>query len=372
VSTVFISAGEPSGDAHAAAFAAALAALQPGLALEGFGGSRMARAGVKLLDRMERYTVLGLVEIVRKIPAHLALMKAIERRLARGDVRLLVLVDYPGFHLRLAERAHRLGVPVLYYIAPQLWAWHESRVARMAAHVTHLAAILPFEEPFFMARGVRTTYVGHPLLDRPALTGTRRDHKAALGLDPARPALGLFPGSRAQETRRLWPVFREAACLVAQARPEVQCLVAGAKGSAYPAAEGGGIHVIADQPERCFAAADVALSKSGTTTLEAALAGTPQVVAYRLNALSYFMARRLVKIPWVGLVNLVAEREVAPELIQRDATPQKIAAAALPLFDAGSSERAAQLAGIDDVRRKLGGPGAAARAAQLALDLLAA
>ncbi|OGU01024.1 MAG: lipid-A-disaccharide synthase [Gemmatimonadetes bacterium GWC2_71_10] len=369
MSTVFISAGEPSGDAHAAAFAAALAALQPGLKLEGFGGPHLAKAGVKLLDRMERYTVLGLVEVVRKIPAHLALMKSIERRLARGDIKLLVLVDYPGFHLRLAEKAHRLGVPVLYYIAPQLWAWHESRVQRMAAHVTHLAAILPFEEPFFMARGVRTTYVGHPLLDRPALPGTRREHKAALGLDPARPVLGLFPGSRAQETRRLWPVFRAAARLVEQARPEVQCLVAGAKGSAYPAAAG--IHVIPDQPERCFAAADVALSKSGTTTLEAALAGTPQVVAYRLHALSYFMARRLVKIPWVGLVNLVAEREVAPELIQRDATPVKIAAAALPLLDPDSRERAAQLAGIEEVRRKLGGPGAATRAAQLARDMLA-
>lgn len=370
MSTVFISAGEPSGDAHAAAFAAALARLVPGVELEGFGGPRMAAAGVRLMERMERYTVLGFAEVVRKIPAHLRLMRAIEQRLRRGGVDLVVLVDYPGFHLRLAERVHRLGIPVLYYIAPTAWAWHESRVKPLAAHVTQVAAILPFEEPFFRARGVPATYVGHPLVDRPPLPGTRAEHKAALGLDPGRPVLGLFPGSRGQETRRLWPIFREAAALVRAARPDVQCLMAALRGFDYP--DPAGVTVVQDRPELCFAAADAALSKSGTTTLEAALAGAPQVVAYRLNFLSYLMARKLIRVPWIGLVNLVAGRSVAPELLQYDATPARLAAAVLPLLDPGSPERAAQLAGIADVRQALGGPGAAERAAGLARDLLAA
>ena len=369
MSTVFVSAGEPSGDAHAAGLIAALRAARPDVSIEAFGGPRMAAAGARLTARMEDYTVLGLVEVVRKVPAHLRLLKVIERRLAAGDIGLVVLVDYPGFHLRLAAAAHRLGVPVLYYIAPQLWAWHESRVRQMAAHVTHLAAILPFEEEFFRQRGVPTTFVGHPLLDRPPVPGDRAERVRALGLDPGRPVLGLFPGSRGQETRRLWPVFRDAARDVRQQRPEVQCIVAAAKGLEYAAPDG--VTVVVDQAPLCFAAADAALSKSGTTTLEAALAGSPQVVAYRLNPLSYFMARRIVRVPWAGLVNLVAGRQVAPELIQRHATAQRLAAAVLPLLG-NSAERARQLEGVAEVRRRLGGPGAARRAAEIAAGLLAA
>ncbi len=367
---MFVSAGEPSGDAHAAALVSALKARVPDITVEGFGGPRMAAAGAQLMARMEDFTVLGFVEVVRKIPAHLKLLRRIERRLESGDVKLVILVDYPGFHLRLAPLARRLGVPVMYYIAPQLWAWHESRVRIMAANVTHLAAILPFEEQFFRDRGVPTTFVGHPLIDRGFPPGDRRSHKLALGLDPERPVLGLFPGSRGQETRRLWPVFRDAAREVRRQRPDVQCIVAGASGSAYEGAQD--VRIVMDQAPLCFAAADAALCKSGTTTLEAALAGTPQVVAYKLNALTYFMARRLVTVPYVGLANLVAGRQFAPELIQGAATPDRLAAALLPLLDEAAPERAAQLEGIAEVRRRLGGPGAAGRAAELARTLMAA
>ncbi len=366
---VLISAGEPSGDAHAAAFVTALRRQAPELVLEGVGGPRMAAAGVSLMERIERLTVIGFVEVLHKVPAHWRLLKAIERRLARGDVRLVVLVDYPGFHLRVAEVARRAGVPVLYYIAPQLWAWHESRVKRLAAAITHLAVILPFEEDFFAARGVRTTYVGHPLLDRPAQP-ERAALKRALGLDPTRPVLGLFPGSRAQETARLWPRFRDAAELVQATRREVQCVVGATAGGVYD--EPGVVRVIGDRAVECFGASDAALCKSGTTTLEAALASTPLVVAYRLHPLSYALARRLVKVRWIGLVNLVAGRAVAPELIQRAVTPLNLAQAVLPLLDPTSPEHAAQLEGLGDVRRRLGGPGAADRAAALARSLLAA
>lgn len=369
MSTVFVSAGEPSGDAHAAAFVRELLAAVPGVKVEGFGGAKMAAAGAQLLERMERLTVIGFVEVLKKVPAHWRLLKAIERRLRQGDVKLVVLVDYPGFHLRVAAMAQRLGVPVLYYIAPQLWAWHESRVRQMARNVAHLAVILPFEERFFNERGVKTTFVGHPLLDRPPVEGDRAAVKARLGLDGARPVLGLFPGSRRQETQRLWPVFRDTARAVAAQRPGLQVLVAAATGSAYPDAEG--IAVVRDRPAECFAAADAGLCKSGTTTLEAALAGAPQVIAYRMNALSYQMARRLVKVPYIGMVNLVAERPVAPEFVQHEASVDTLARAVLPLLS-DTPERAAQLEGIAEVRRRLGGPGAARRAAEIARALLAA
>jgi lipid-A-disaccharide synthase len=369
VSTVFVSAGEPSGDAHAAALVTALRRAEPGIRVEGVGGPKLDAAGAVLMARIEDLTVIGFAEVLAKLPAHWRLLRAIERRLARGDVKLVILTDYPGFHLRVAAMAHRMGVPVMYFIAPQLWAWHESRVKNMARDVARLAVILPFEERFFNERGVKTTFVGHPLLDRPKV-GEKPEVKARLGLDPKRPVLGLFPGSRAQEAARLWPVFRDAARIVMKSRPDVQCLVAAAGKAEYP--DAGAIGLVADRPAECFAASDAALSKSGTTTLEAALAGAPQVIAYRMNPISYFLARRLVRVPFIGMVNLVAGRLVAPEFVQADATPERLAQAVLPLLVDGSAERRAQLEGLAEVRRLLGGPGAAARAAAIARELLAA
>lgn len=368
--TVFVSAGEPSGDAHAAALVAALRRLEPQLAVEGVGGAHLAAAGAELLARIENLTVMGFVEVVRKLPAHWQLLRRIRARLARGDVRLVVLVDYPGFHLRVAEAAHRARIPVLYYVAPQLWAWGERRVHAMARAVSRLAVILPFEEEFFARRGVPTTFVGHPLLDRPPLPAGRPGLKRALGLDPERPVLGLFPGSRRQEVRRLWPVFRDAALAIRRERPEVQLLVAATPAAAYP--DPGEVRVVGGRPRECFAAADAALCKSGTSTLESALAGTPLVVGYRMHPLSYLLARRLVRVRWIGMVNLVAGREVAPEYVQGAVTADALARAVRPLLDPASSERRAQLEGLAEVRRRLGTPGAAGRAAELARSLLAA
>lgn len=368
--TVFVSAGEPSGDAHAGALVTALKRLVPDVAVEGVGGAHLEAAGARLVARIEDLTVIGFVEVVRKVPAHWRLLRRIKARLARGDVRLVVLVDYPGFHLRVAAAAARAGVPVLYYVAPQLWAWGERRVHQMARTVSRLAVILPFEEAFFTARGVPATFVGHPLLDRPPLPGDAASLKRSLGLAPDRPVLGLFPGSRVQEVERLWPAFREAAERVRRDTPGLQVLVAAAGNARYP--DGGDSLIVPGRPRECFAAADAALCKSGTSTLEAAMAGTPLVVAYRMHPLSYLLARRLVRVDWIGMVNLVAERQVAPELIQSAVTPEALARAVRPLLDPASAERRAQLEGLAEVRRRLGAPGAAARAAELARALLAA
>ena len=367
--TIFVSAGEPSGDQHAGALVAALRRAVPDLAVEGVGGPHLAAAGARLIARIEDLSVMGFVEVVRKVPAHWRLLRRIRSRLRDGDVRLVVLVDYPGFHLRVAAEARRAGVPVLYYIAPQLWAWGERRVKAMARDVARLAVILPFEEPFFTERGVATTFVGHPLMDRPALAPPA-ELKRGLGLDPARPVLGLFPGSRRQEVVRLWPPFRAAVELVRRELPDVQVVVAATGESEYPGA--GDIRIVRGRPRECFAAADAALCKSGTSTLEAAVAETPLVVAYRMNAVSYLLARRLVRVPWIGMVNLVADRQVAPELIQGAVTPRALAAAVLPLLDPASPERRAQLEGLAEVRRRLGAPGASGRAAELARRMLAA
>jgi len=364
---IYLSAGEPSGDAHGAPVVAALQRRLPGATLEAFGGPLMAAAGAAVLDRMEQFSVVGFVEAIAKIPAHYALFRRTRAALRAGRYDLVILIDYPGYHLRLGGAAAAAGVPVLYYIAPQLWAWGAGRVKRLAASVRHLAVILPFEERFFRERGVATTFVGHPLKDRPALP-RRGEARCRLGLDPARPTLALFPGSRAQEVRRLWPAFRGAAARVVAARPDVQVVAAGTPGAEYP--NPGPIHVAQGDPALVFAAADAGVCKSGTTTLEAALADVPMVIAYRLHPLSSFIAQRVLQVPWVGLVNLVAGEGVCPEFLQGRASPRALADAVLPLVDAHSPAARRQRTALALVRERLGTPGAASRVAELAVGLL--
>jgi lipid-A-disaccharide synthase len=363
---IYVSAGEPSGDAHAAAVAAALRRRLPGVELEAFGGPLLERAGARVLDRMESFSVVGFVEALTKIPAHYRLLSRVRQAFRANRYDLVILVDYPGYHLRAAAAAAHAGIPVLYYIAPQMWAWGVGRVRKLKA-VRRLAVILPFEEPFFRDHGVPATFVGHPLKDRPPLP-QRAAARRALGLDPARPTLGLFPGSRAQEVARHWEIFRAAAMRVAAARPDVQLVVAGAPGASYPAP--GAIRVHTGDPLPVFAAADAGICKSGTTTLEAAMADVPMVVTYRLHPVSSFIAFRVLRVPWVGLVNLVAGYAVAPELLQRRATPGALADAVLPLLDPEHADTRRQREGLALVRDRLGSPGAADRVAAIAAELL--
>lgn len=364
---IFLSAGEPSADRHGGAVVAALTAQLPGATIDALGGPAIAAAGAHVKYRMEQYTVLGFVEVLGKVPAHLRLLRTLEAEFRRGTYDLVLLIDYPGFHLRVAEAARRHGVKVLYYIAPQLWAWKPGRARRFAAAVDRMAVVLPFEPEFFARHGLRAEYVGHPLLDRPPLPD-KTSARQALGIGPAERVLGLFPGSRAQETARLWGPFRDAALRL---RSDCRCdrvLVAGTQAGIYPDASGIEIH--RGPPELVFAAADAALAKSGTTTLEAALADLPMVVAYRVHPVTSWLARRLITVPWIALANLVAGSPVVPELLQNDVTPPALAEAVAPLLDGRNPETLRQREGLRRVRERLGSGGAARRVAAIAEELL--
>jgi lipid-A-disaccharide synthase len=366
---IFVSAGEPSGDLHGAGVVRALRERYPDASIEALGGPRMAQAGAMLRYRMEGLAAFGVVEIVSKLGAHLRLLRAMRHDFRAGRYDLVILIDYPGFHLRVAEAARAAGTTVLYYIAPQLWAWRPERARRLAAAVDRLAVVLPFEQPFFGRLGLRSEYVGHPLVDR-APVPDRAAARASLGVAPGGRLLGLFPGSRAQEIRRLWVPFRDAAArLLAEGKCD-RVLVAGTDWGRYP--EPGAAEIVRGDPSRLLAASDAALVKSGTTTLEAALAGTPMVVAYKVHPLTYRFFQRVRTVEWVSLVNLVAGREVVPELLQDRAEAGPLAEAVGPLLDPDDPRTRSQHGGFALVRRRLGEPGATTRVVALAGELLGA
>lgn len=367
--TIFISAGEESGDLHGAALARALRARFPGARMLGLGGARMAAEGVELLAALDELAVMGLVEVLRHLPFFLRLRRRVFDALAAERVDLVVPIDYPGFNLRLARHARAAGLPVLYYIAPQVWAWHKSRVRDLARDADRVAVVLPFEEDYLRRGGVDARFVGHPLLDRPAPELSRDDWARSVGLDPARPVLALFPGSRAQEVRRHLELFSAAAERVVARRLDAQPVI-GVPGGIDRAVYAGARWPLVDAASGLLHHATAAIAKSGTTTLEAALALTPLVVAYRMNALSWQAAKRLVKVPHIALANLIAEGRVAPEFVQDAATPEALADAVLPLLDHASPERARMVDGFRGVRERLGGAGASERVAALAAELL--
>lgn len=369
--TIFLSAGEPSGDLHGAAVARALRERWPDVELIGLAGPRMQAEGVEAIVPFERLSVMGFVEVLRHLPFFVRLLRRADRTLRRGNVDLVIPIDYPGFNLRLAGRAAQAGVPVLYYIAPQVWAWHRSRAGKLAEIADRLAVILPFEEEVFSAHGAEVRFVGHPLMDEAAPALGRNAFCAGLGLDPDRRILALFPGSRAQEVERHLDPFGRAARKVVDARWHVQPVVARSPdvpAAAYAAAS----FPVTTDGRSLLRHAHAALVKSGTTTLEAALAGVPMVIAYRTHPATFWLARRLVRVEHVGLANLVAGRRIAPELLQEEATPAALAEALLPLVDEGPA-RSRALEGVQEVQaalRRDDGGTAAGGVAALAAELL--
>jgi lipid-A-disaccharide synthase len=360
--------GEPSGDLYAAELVRHLRADVGDLHVRGLGGDRLAAEGALLHAHLRDLAVVGLTEVVR----HLGRLRAIFRGLL-ADVdahrpQAAVLIDYPDFNLRLARELHRRGIPVLYYVSPQLWAWRAGRMRTVRRHVAHMLVIFPFEEALYRSAGVPVTFVGHPLVE---LVQPPVDSKAFLtsqGLDPARPVVALLPGSRPGELAHNLPTLLDGAAALAARRPDVQPVLALAP-SLDPAActravGPRAVRIVQGQTPALVGSASVALVASGTATVETALLGTPMVVVYRVSRLTYLLGRPLLRVSRFAMVNLIAGRDIVTELIQDDFTAERVASEALALLD--DPERAAGMrADLAEVKRALGSPGASARAAAI-------
>ena len=368
---VLLVAGEASGDLHGATLARALVTLAPGLRLAGMGGGRMAAEGVRLLERAEPVTVVGGTEALGRLPALWRAFRSLRGHLRDDRPGVLVLIDFPEFNMRLARTARRLGVPVVYYVAPQVWAWRRGRVRAMARNVSRVLAIFPFEVSVYEEAGVPVEFIGHPLLD--VLPALDRDTARAGLASGDETLVGLLPGSREAEVRRHLPVLLQAARHILARRRETRLALAPAPGTPAPGVMAAvraariPVQVVPGEANRVMAAADLLLVASGTATLEAACYGTPMVVLYRLSAISHALARVLVRgVSHISLPNIIAGREIVPELIQGRATPERVSAAALAILADEGARRAQRLA-LLEVRTRLGERGAGFRAARAVL-----
>jgi lipid-A-disaccharide synthase len=333
------------------------------------GGPRLRAAGLESLRQAEEMSVMGISEVLPRIPVILGILRQLTAAAAERRPRAALLVDAPDFNLRLAKRLKRLGIKVVYYVSPSVWAWRRGRVKTIARVVDRMLCILPFEEQFYEGTGVSARFVGHPLAERPRPLAAA-EYRLALGLAPGRTTVALLPGSRRSELRRIFPPMLEAAERIRARHPDAQFVVPVAStlsGEAlrpYLAAHAGlDVLLAPGQTEAAVGASDAALVKSGTSTLEAALMLRPMVVVYRLSWLSYVVGRLFVKLAHFALVNLLAGRSLVPELLQREATPERMAAELSKLLEDGSA-RAEQLRGLEEVRAALGTPGAPRRVAE--------
>jgi lipid-A-disaccharide synthase len=370
--SIMLAAGEASGDLHGAALCRALRAEAPGCRLFGMGGERMAAAGMDLLVDVTAVAAAGGTEAVSRIPL---LYRAYRRLRAPLDGArrpgVLVVIDFPEFNLRLARAARRAGVPVVYFIPPQIWAWRSWRVRTIRRVISLVLAVFPFETALYRRAGVPVEFVGHPLLDALAGAPDQAAARRQLGLGDRALVIGLLPGSRREEVERVLPAMQGAVAAVAAARPDARFVLALAPTIERAAVErrlgvGFPVAIARDRAHAVMSAADLLLVASGTATLEAALLGTPMVVCYRVSRLTELMVRTLMRVPWISLPNLTLGRAVVPELYQEAVTGERLARETVRLLDTPGALDT-QRAAFRELQGQLGAPGVGARAARRVL-----
>jgi lipid-A-disaccharide synthase len=370
---ILISAGEASGDIHAAAVTAAIKKIDSSAEVFGMGGDALRNAGGEVLFDIKDHGVMGFVEVLKKLPDLFKLRDDFEKVMDERKPDCLITVDYPGFNMKLAKLAHDKGIPVVSYIAPSAWAWHKSRAKKVAKIVDKVACIFPFEYDVYKEAGAYVEFVGHPLVDIVKPSMTKEEAMAFAGKEEGKKLILLMPGSRLMEIEKMLPTLLEAAKIIKKQLPEVSFVMP--RAGTIPIslleekiqASGLDVKITEGNNYDLFSVADLALATSGTVTLEAALCGLGSVIVYKTNPVTYCIAKLLVNIPHIGLPNIVAAKSVVPELIQNDFTPAKVAQEALALLE---SERNAKMKeDLAYVKERLGKPGAVGRVAELVLKI---
>ena len=372
---ILLVAGEASADLHGSHVVRELKRIDPSVHLYGIGGDELRRAGMEILFDARDLSVVGIVEVVSRLPHIRKVFNTLKRQIEEAPPELLILLDYPDFNLRLAAVAKKHRVPVLYYISPQIWAWRQGRVKKIARIVDQMAVVFPFEVPLYEKEGVPVQFVGHPLLDREIPAFDSAGSLEAFGMNPGWPVIGLLPGSRKSEIERLLPVMLDAAERIRKEYPLAQFIIPVAPGirreeiETWVAQKNVPVTMVENQLHRALQVCSLVLVASGTATLETALMKKPMIILYKISFLTYLIGRLMIRVPCIGLANIVAGTQVVPELIQADASPQRIAGEALALLK--SPERlAAMERDLGRIRERLGAPGASARVARIAYDML--
>ena len=372
---ILLVAGEVSGDLHGSHLVEAVQRIEPGVQFFGVGGEGLEKRGMKLLYPAHSLSVVGITEVFVKLGTILKALRGLKRSLKREKPDLVILIDFPEFNLRLAKIAHRRGIPILYYISPQVWAWRPKRIRLIAQLVKKMVVLFPFEVPLYEAAGVDVEWVGHPLLDIVKPTLPKEKAFQQFGLNPKQRTIGLLPGSRSHEVERLLPPLLASAHLLQKEIPDLQFVIPLAPGlpktilSSRMKNISLPVKVVEGFTYDVMKLSDLLITASGTATLEGAILGKPMIIIYKVSFLSYWIVRALIRVDHIGLVNLVAEKEIVPELIQKDVHPQRIADEALRILrDPILSRKMSESMG--EVRQKLGKPGAAQRAAHIVTSLL--
>lgn len=372
---MLLSCGEPSGDLYAGALTRELQALSPGIVVRGLGGPQFESAGGVLIDDYRGLTATGLTESIATLPKFRRTIQRLAEVAQADRPDALVVIDFPEFNLRLASRVKRLGIPIIYYISPQIWAWRAGRVNTIRKVVDRVLVIFPFEEAIYRDAHVPVEFVGHPLIDLAKPSATKESFLQRLGLVLGAPTVAILPGSRHNEVSRIFPVLLSAAGLIQSRVPQAQFVVARAPlldNQLFAGAAPAGVSrlaIVEGETDTALAAADVVLTASGTATVQTALHDVPMVVVYRLSPITYRLVRPLVKLDSIAMVNLIAGERIVPELLQNDFTPEAVAREAVSMLT-DESRRQRIRTGLARVREKLGGPGASRRAAQAILNVI--
>jgi lipid-A-disaccharide synthase len=362
----FIVAGEPSGDLHGGKLIQAIQNINPNTSFMGHGGNAMKAAGMQILEHTDDLAMMGFVEVIKHLPRMMKIMGRTIDTISRMKPDRIILIDYPGFNLRLAKRIHSLKIPITYFILPQVWAWKEKRVETMKTVLDQSLSIFPFEEDWFDSHGLATTYVGHPFAELEHLDEASKEFYQRHNLSIEYPVLVLLPGSRQQEIDRHWPVFLNAVESIKKIIPDLQVMVGKASNVTINSIPD--YFRIETNARKAMIAGTAALVSSGTATLECAVEDTPMIVCYKLSSISWIMAKYLTHIKYASMVNLIANKKIVPELLQDDMTSTNIVEAVLPLLDSKNIKRKKMLAGFDIVRKNLGLPGVYNRAATAILS----